>query len=234
MVKRALLVLTAITLAAGASAAEETDPLEPLNRKMLAFNYVLDKAIVEPLAKVYVRVVPGFARTGVRNAINNLREPRTALNQCLQGKFGHAFSDAGRFLVNSTIGLAGLFDPATEMGLERHDEDFGQTLGRWGVGGGPYLMLPVFGPSTLRDGTGRVADVATGARHIIHEDKVRYGLGFVAMVDARTARLGGEAELPDDPYTYLREAYLAKRAAQIADVTETPQADTSTKEPGSG
>lgn len=220
--RRALLgPLLAGTCLAAPMAVGEDDPLEGLNRKMLALNYVVDTAVVKPLAKVYVTIVPGFARTGIRNALNNLREPRTVLNQCLQGKFDLAVSDAARFVVNSTVGLAGLFDPATAMGLTRHDEDFGQTLGRWGVGHGAYLVLPVFGPSTMRDGAGRAVDVATGTRLYIHEDEVRYGLGFLGVVDARGDWLGA-VNLPDDPYASLRDAYLARREREVADIVETP------------
>ena len=216
--KRALLVaLTASAVATSPLGAEENDPLEPLNRKMLGLNYVIDKVLVQPLAKGYVTVVPGFVRLGIRNALDNLSVPRTVLNQCLQGKFGLAASDASRFVVNSTIGLGGLLDPATEMGLVRHDEDFGQTLGRWGVGQGPYVVLPVFGPSTLRDGSGRLVDVATGTRHVIEEDEVRYGLGFIRMIDARSGWLGDDAALPSDPYVYLRDSYLDRRAREVAD-----------------
>ncbi|MDE0661102.1 MAG: VacJ family lipoprotein [Gammaproteobacteria bacterium] len=205
---------------AGAMAAGEDDPLEGLNRKILALNYGIDTAFIKPLAKVYVTVVPGFARKGVRNMVNNLREPRTALNQCLQGKLDLAVSDAARFVVNSTIGVAGLFDPASAMGLARHDEDFGQTLGRWGVGQGAYVVLPVFGPSTMRDGVGRGVDLATGTRLYIDEDEVRYGLGLLGVVDSRSDWLG-ELNLPEDPYVALRESYLARREREVADVVVT-------------
>ncbi|MXY57881.1 MAG: VacJ family lipoprotein [Gammaproteobacteria bacterium] len=212
--------LLASACLAGAMAAGEDDPLEGLNRKILALNYGIDTAFIKPLARVYVTVVPGFARKGVRNVVNNLREPRTALNQCLQGKLDLAVSDAARFVVNSTIGVAGLFDPASAMGLARHDEDFGQTLGRWGVGQGAYVVLPVFGPSTMRDGVGRGVDLATGTRLYIDEDEVRYGLGLLGVVDSRSDWLG-ELNLPEDPYVALRESYLARREREVADVVVT-------------
>lgn len=219
--RRALLgSLLASTCLAAPTAVAEDDPLEGLNRKMLALNYGIDTVVIKPLAKVYVTVVPGFARKGVRNALNNLREPRTALNQCLQGKFDLAASDAIRFVVNSTVGVAGLFDPASAMGLARHDEDFGQTLGRWGVGQGAYVVLPVFGPSTMRDGVGRGVDLATGTQLYIEDDEVRYGLGFLGVVDSRSAWLG-ELNLPEDPYVAVRDSYLARREREVADVVET-------------
>ena len=219
--RRALLgSLLASVCLAGPMAAGEDDPLEGLNRKMLALNYGIDTALIKPLAKVYVAVVPGFARKGIRNVVNNLREPRTALNQCLQGKFDLAVSDAARFVVNSTVGVAGLFDPASAMGLARHDEDFGQTLGRWGVGQGAYVVLPVFGPSSMRDGVGRGMDLATGTRLYIEEDEIRYGLGLLGVVDSRSDWLG-ELNLPEDPYVTLRESYLARREREVADIVET-------------
>ena len=223
--RRALLAsLLASACLAGPMAAGEDDPLEGLNRKMMALNYGIDAAVIKPLAEVYVTVVPGFARKGVRNALNNLREPRTALNQCLQGKFDLAVSDAARFVVNSTVGVAGLFDPASALGLARHDEDFGQTLGRWGVGQGAYLVLPVFGPSTMRDGVGRGVDLATGTRLYVEKEKVRYGLGILGAVDSRSDWLG-ELNLQEDPYVTLRDGYLARREREVADVVETSRED---------
>ena len=215
----------AIALAMPAAAAEPSadgaskagDPLAPLNRKVLAVNYVLDRAVLRPASRVYRRVVPGFARTGVRNALNNLLEPRTVLNQCLQGKLGTAAADAGRFVVNSTLGIGGLFDPATTMGLERHSEDFGQTLGRWGVGTGPYLVLPVIGPSTLRDGGAKLVDVATGPMNAVDDDAVRFGIGALDRVDKRSRQADLSGQWGDDPYVYLRELYLSRRAADIED-----------------
>ena len=219
--KRTLLaLLTATALLAVQAGADERDPLEALNRKTLVFNYVVDTVAIKPLSRVYVRIVPGFARKRIRNALNNLREPRTVLNQCLQGKFDLAAQDAARFIVNSTVGVAGLFDVAAASGLERHYEDFGQTLGRWGVGQGAYLVLPVFGPSSLRDGVGRAADLATGTRTYIDNDEVRYGLGFLGVIDARGDWLDA-ATPPDDPYVALRDSYLARREREVADLVET-------------
>ena len=199
------------------SAAKAEDPLAPLNRKVLAFNYVLDRAVLRPASGVYRRVVPGFARTGVRNVLNNVIEPRTVLNQCLQGKFGAAAADAGRFIVNSTLGIGGLFDPATAMGLGRHREDFGQTLGRWGVGTGPYLVLPVIGPSTLRDGGAKLVDVATGPLNAVEDDAIRLGIGALDRVDARAGQTDLSGQWGDDPYVHLRELHLARRAAEVED-----------------
>ena len=226
---RATLVasLIAIALAMPAAASEPSadgaqaeDPLAPLNRKVLAFNYVLDRAVLRPASVVYRRVVPGFARTGVRNFLNNLIEPRTVLNQCLQGKFGAASADAGRFLVNSTLGIGGLFDPAKAMGLERHREDFGQTLGRWGFGTGPYLVLPVIGPTTFRDGGAKLVDVATGPLNAVDDDAVRFGIGALDRVDKRSRQADLSGQWGDDPYVDLRVLHLARRAAEVEDEVE--------------
>ena len=212
-----MLLMMASALVTPTASAAENDPLEPVNRKVLAFNYVVDRGLVKPAAQVYRRAVPRFVRAGLRNLFNNLNEPCTILNQVLQGKPRIAAADAARFVVNTTIGLGGLLDPATVMGLERHREDFGQTLGRWGMGGGPYLMLPVLGPATFRDGAGRLVDFATGPMNAVHDRTTRFGISAVDRVDARSRQLGLEVDLGDDPYIYLREAYLERRAAEIED-----------------
>ena len=213
-------LLAATAVAAPAATPEPVaDPLEPLNRKVLAFNYVVDRALLRPASVVYGRVVPGFARAGVRNFLNNILEPRTVLNQCLQGKLGTAGADAARFVVNSTLGIGGLFDPATAMGLKRHREDFGQTLGRWGVGPGPYLVLPVIGSSTLRDGPAKLVDVATGPMTAVDDVGVRLGIGALDRIDARS-RLGSLSELGDDPYAFLRDAHLERRERDVGDRAE--------------
>ena len=213
-----LLLACLLTATASAAAPATTpDPLEPLNRKVLAFNYVVDRALLKPASVVYRTVVPGFARTGVRNFLDNILEPRTVLNQCLQGKFKAAASDTGRFVVNTTLGIGGLFDPATAMGLQRHREDFGQTLGRWGIGPGPYLVLPVIGSSTLRDGPAKLVDVATGPMNTVDDTGVRLGIGALDRIDNRSRLLGADNELGDDPYVYLRDAYLERRQAEIRD-----------------
>ena len=211
-----LLVMASAFLMAPASAAA-SDPLEPVNRKVLAFNYVVDRGLLKPAAQVYRRAVPRFVRAGLRNLFNNLNEPRTILNQVLQGKPRIAAADAARFVVNTTIGLGGLLDPATVMGLERHREDFGQTLGRWGMGRGPYLMLPILGPATFRDGAGRLVDFATGPMNALHDGATRFGISAVDRVDARSRQLGLEVDKGDDPYIYLRDAYLERRATEIED-----------------
>ena len=134
------------------------DPLEPLNRGVYQFNEAVDNAIVKPVAQVYRAVIPQFVRSSVSNFFANINDVIVALNNLLQGKFTAAYSDFGRIAINSTLGLGGLFDIASEAGIEKHEEDFGQTLGYWGIGNGPFLMLPVLGPSTVRDSVGRYVD----------------------------------------------------------------------------
>ena len=211
--------LLACTAASASSEATEpvADPLEPLNRRVLAFNYVVDRALLKPASVVYRRVVPGFARTGVRNFLNNILEPRTVLNQALQGKLGRAGADTARFAVNSTLGVGGLFDPATAMGLQRHREDFGQTLGRWGVGPGAYLVLPIIGSSTLRDGPAKLVDVATGPMNAVDDTGVRLGIGALDRIDARSRLPDFGSTLGDDPYIHLRDAYIERRERDIGD-----------------
>ena len=144
-------VLIAVCLLAGcATAPNARDPLEPFNRAMFGFNEGLDDAVFRPAVKAYTNVVPEFVRTGVANFFANIGDVWTGVNNALQGKPEEAVSDAGRVLINSTIGVLGLFDFASEMGMQKHNEDFGQTLGRLGVGGGAYLVLPVFGPRPIR------------------------------------------------------------------------------------
>ncbi len=197
--------------------AEPSDPFAPLNRKVLVLNYVLDRIALRPAAHVYRRALPGFVRRGIRNAIDNLDGPRTAINQCLQGKGELCAEDAARFAINSTLGIGGLFDPAAAMGLPRHDEDFGQTLGEWGMGTGPYLMLPVIGPTTLRDGPAKLLSAAVSPTRAIERDALRYAIPVVDRIDARSRQLGSEPSFEGDPYATLRDAYLKRRAEQIAD-----------------
>ena len=209
-------VAACVSALAGQDDPPVSDPLEPVNRKVLVFNYVADTAVLRPAARVYERVVPRFLRNRVRRFIDNLDEPRTALNQLLQGRPGAAASDAARFIVNTTVGLGGLFDPAAAAGLERHREDFGQTLGRWGVPSGPYLVLPVIGSSTLRDGAAKLVDAVTSPTMLLERRSVRVGIGAVDRVDARS-RQPAAGDMGEDPYAYLRAAHMRERRADVLD-----------------
>src|SRR6202163_4710486 len=199
------------------------DPWESWNRGVYKFNDKLDRAIAKPVTKAYVRVVPQPIRTGVSNFFENLNTPTVMFNDALQGKFLAAANDLGRFVLNSTLGLAGILDPATPAGLARNDEDFGQTLGHWGVHPGPFIELPILGPSDLRDAPGRVVDSYTNPRQYVNNTWVKYGLWLPSLVDTR-ARL-----VPLDetwthvyaPYAFIRDAYLQRRAYLVSDGKDT-------------
>jgi phospholipid-binding lipoprotein MlaA len=194
------------------------DPLEPLNRASFAFNQKLDKYVARPVARAYVHVLPAPMRTGVDNFLKNLASPTVVINDALQGKFVQARDDTGRFLLNSTFGLAGFLDPATLVGLERHDEDFGQTFGFWGIGQGWYLMLPLLGPSTNRDLVGRVAGAGTSVNwYLPTEDSLP--LTAADILNTRSQLLGSEHLLDEqfDPYLFVRGAYLQRRQNLVYD-----------------
>src|ERR1700685_301761 len=164
------------------------DPWESWNRGVYKFNSAADKAIARPAARAYVKVVPHPIRTGVSNFFANLNTPTVMINDALQGKFGAAANDLGRFLLNSTFGLGGLFDPATSAGLNKNNEDFGQTLGHWGVHPGPFVELPFLGPSDLRDAPAKLVDTYTNPKQYIRNTDVKYGLWGLSLLDTR-ARL---------------------------------------------
>ena len=195
------------------------DPWERFNRASFKFNDALDRAIARPIAKAYVKVTPRFVRTGVGNAFSNLDTVTTIINDALQGKVRQAGRDSTRFLLNSTLGLGGLFDPATPAGFENNDEDFGQTLGKWGVPSGAYLMVPLFGPTTVRDGLGSGVDVFTDPVHYVERDAWRYGLQGMNLIDARARRLPLEDTLNQtyDKYGFIRNAFLQQREFQVTD-----------------
>ena len=216
---RALGTALVALAACAAPATSADDPLEPLNRNVLFFNGALDRVVLRPVASGYARVVPAPIRAGIGNFLDNLREPRTAINQLLQGRPGLAVADTARFLVNSTLGIGGLFDPATQMGLAHHREDFGQTFAVWGIEPGPYLMIPFSGSSNVRDAIGMV--VGLGAMPQTYIDfPPRAGLTAMWVVRQRSESLHLGAQITGDPYVYLREAWMKRRAAQIAQTGE--------------
>ncbi len=201
--------------AANRDADEANDPLEPLNRAIYTFNDKLDRYVMKPVAKGYRAITPKPVRTGVSNFFSNLHEPAVFLNSALQGKFGDAASDLGRFLANTTIGVFGVFDVATKMGLEKHKRDFGQTLGVWGAGEGPYLVLPLFGPSNLRDGVGLIGDYAAYPPTYNEETSTTWKLFAAEIVDTRYRYLEAgdilDQAAGSDPYVFVREAYRQRR-----------------------
>ena len=221
--QKALLALAVLMLAGCATLPsgkpDPRDPLERFNRSMFAFNDALDKAVAKPVAKAYVKVAPRFVRTGVSNVFNNLNTLGTAVNDVLQGKMKQAGRDSARFLMNSTLGLAGLFDPATSAGLELNDEDFGQTFGKWGVKPGPYLMLPLLGPSTFRDTVGKLADQFTYPVYWLEDDSTRLIIRGVSLLDMRADLLDLDEQLEQsyDRYAFVRNAWLQRREFQVKD-----------------
>lgn len=196
------------------------DPWERFNRSVYNFNDKFDRAILKPVAKGYRKITPDPAEKGVSNFFSNLDDVIVIVNDILQLKPLQALSDTGRFLVNSTLGIAGLFDVATPIGLEKHDEDFGQTLGRWGLGQGPYLVLPVLGPSTVRDGAGLVADQYVHPIREAEDRESRVGLYLLNMVNLRAGLLeAGDIvdEAAYDPYIFIRELYIQRRRNLVYD-----------------
>ena len=171
------------------------------------------------MAKGYRKVTPALARQGVGNFFSNLAYPAVIVNNLLQGKAGAALSDTGRLLVNTTVGLGGLLDVASDIGLEEHDEDFGQTLAVWGVPAGPYVVLPFLGPSTLRDAVTRPADAALNGLYYVDDASVRDKLVVLDIIDLRARLLVAESQIEssNDPYLFVRESYLQRREYLIYD-----------------
>ncbi len=202
----------------GASGTQGSyDPWEPLNRKVHRFNVVVDNAIAKPLATAYTHVVPRFARTGVSNFFGNLRAPVTIVNQLLQGRPDDAWDTFGRFLMNTTIGIGGLWDPASKAMVPNRREDFGQTLGAWGWRQSRYVELPFFGPRTVRDVFGLAGDMPLSPLRQIDEDRTRIPLQGLQLVDARSQLLAVD-DMRDhavDEYALVRDAWLQRRSYQI-------------------
>lgn len=195
------------------------DPWEKFNRSMYAFNDSLDRAIAKPVAKGYKKVTPRIIRTGISNVITNLDQVSTIVNALLQGKVKQAGNDSARFLLNTTLGLGGLFDPASAAGLDLNDEDFGQTLGKWGVKSGPYLMLPFLGPSTVRDSFARIPDQFTYPVNYLEDDSTRLLIRAVDFIDLRAGLLELDAQIERsyDSYAFIRNAWLQRREFLVRD-----------------
>jgi phospholipid-binding lipoprotein MlaA len=217
------------------------DRFERFNRTVFVFNTKLDHALLRPVAREYVKVTPQPIRSAVNNFLSNLAYPTTIVNQFLQGHFDDGVGDTARLVVNTTLGLGGLFDPATRMGLDRHGADFGQTLGKWGAHSGPYLMLPLLGPSTVRDGIGLVPDWL-----LLHEIEtvklfrnngyVEWSLFAVNLVNLRAQLLDVDRLLDSayDPYAFVRSAYLQRRDYLINGGAVTPEEEFPDSDTGSG
>jgi len=212
----ALLVLSpSYVWAAEPEKTRNIDPWEPLNRKIFAFNDTLDRWIVRPTAVGYRYVTPDFAEQGISNFIVNIYEFNSFFNSLLQGEFRGATQAGGRFLVNSTLGLLGFFDVATPMGITPFRADFGQTLAVWGMESGPYVMLPLFGPKTLRSSIGYFADTYTSIPYILNENTWAWGFWTVELIDYRASLLDSDDLITGDRYIFLRDAYLQRREAFV-------------------
>ncbi|HIA92488.1 MAG TPA: VacJ family lipoprotein [Gammaproteobacteria bacterium] len=193
------------------------DPLESRNRSIYAFNESLDEAILEPAADGYDYITPNMLQKGVNNFFYNINYPVTIINQLLQGNIEEALQDTLRFSINSSIGVFGLFDPASSMGLSQHDEDFGQTLAVWGVKEGPYLMLPFIGPKTLRSLTGDFTDILFNPLLNINDTNLKIKAYSISILQDRSDLSTLEEELDNsfDPYQYIKDSYFQNRTYKI-------------------
>jgi len=197
----------------------KNDPWEDWNRGVYKFNKAIDKAIAKPLTQGYKAITPDIIETGVSNVFSNLNDVPTMLNSLLQGKFKDSFSDLGRFVINSTVGVAGLWDPATRLGLDKNDEDFGQTLGAWGFDSGPYMVLPILGFSTLRDTLAYPVNSETNLLNQIDHIPTRNQAKILELIDKRASLIKYEELLKDaiDEYTFVRDSYLQNRRYKVLD-----------------
>jgi len=242
----ALLTVLTVALAGCATIRESRggpgqrlDPWENWNRKVFNFNESLDKELLKPVATAYTEIVPEGARRGVTNFFNNFADAWSAINNMLQGKFTLGFEDVTRVSANTLFGLAGVFDVASEMGLDRHFEDFGQTLGRYGVGAGAYVVLPVLGPSTVRDAGALILDLRATPAILADSTGASWGFGLLQLVNTRASLLGATRvidEISLDKYTFIRDAYLQRRRSLVfdGDVPESPAEPDDAKPPAGG
>lgn len=219
---RVVLVLAALMLSGCATGpnANSRDPLEPFNRGMYRFNDTVDRAVVKPVATVYRDVLPSPVRTGVTNFFGNLQDAWSFVNNSLQLKGEAAGNSLMRFSVNTFLGLGGLLDIASEMQIERRTEDFGQTLGHWGVGAGPYLVLPLLGPSTLRDTAALPVDAQGNLVSGVGDVSTRNSLTTLSLLNRRARLLDASSILDQvalDPYTFTRDAFLQRRQNDVYD-----------------
>jgi phospholipid-binding lipoprotein MlaA len=225
---RPLLALSMVTILSGCATTSTTstsgaqnpvDPFEKFNRTMFTFNDKVDQYALKPVATVYKRAVPSFVQTSVYNFFGNLGDVWTAVNNLLQGRVADGVSDAMRFTINSTFGLAGLIDISSDAGLPKHNQDFGATLGVWGMQSGPYVVLPLLGPSTVRDSAALPADFAGNPWTYVTPDATRYFGTALRIVDLRAGLLDASNLIEDaalDRYEFIRDAYLQRRAGKIS------------------
>ena len=216
MLARLLLILALLSTTSCATYSANQavhDPWEGYNRKMYAFNDAVDRYALKPVAKGYKSITPDLLEVGISNFFSNIDDVVVTINDLLQGKFIQALQDSGRFLLNSTVGIGGLFDVASRVGLPKHHEDFGQTLGKWGVAEGPFVVLPFLGPATLRSTAGRVGDMPMDPMSYATPNNARYGLVGAELLNTRAQLLGASGILDSafDPYLLLRDLYVKNR-----------------------
>jgi phospholipid-binding lipoprotein MlaA len=208
-----------------AERSDPRDPYENLNRKVFLVNQVFDQVLLKPVARGYSNYAPNFIQTTVGNFFGNLADVWTAVNNFLQGKPREGIQDTGRVAVNTVFGVAGLADVATKLGFPKHQEDFGQTLGVWGVKPGPFVMLPLFGPSTMRDAVAKPLDLYADPLNLSTRADVEYSLRAMRLVDDR-ARLLPTTDMIEkvalDPYQFVRDAHFQRREAKVNDANADP------------
>jgi phospholipid-binding lipoprotein MlaA len=234
-ISKSVLMLSVLMMTACASIQQtervaKIDPFERVNRVVFSFNETADQYVIKPIAEGYKFVLPEFVRTGVTNFFGNINDVLIGANNLLQGKPANAASDIGRFFINSTVGVLGLFDVATDMGLDKNREDFGQTLGVWGFSDGPYIVMPFFGASNVRDTVGFVVDVETD--FMINTNKLnsdeKIAINSLRIINRRADLLDAGQLLEDaafDKYSFLRDGYLQRRRNQIYDGDPPPLKD---------
>lgn len=212
-----LLVACMVPTQALAQSTTPVDPWRETNQRIFAFNDFFDRILVRPIATTYMTFVPRVARQGIGNFFSNINDINVFVNDLLQLKFGDALTDSGRFAINSTLGVVGIIDVASNLGLEKNEEDFGQTLGYWGVESGPYVVLPVFGSSNVRDSFGLVLDTLFNPIQYHDEESVRLTLFVVAGTDTRASLLSLDELVSGNRYLFFREAYIQRREYLVND-----------------
>ena len=214
------LIVALVLLCTGCASAQErsnADPYEGINRGIFAFNDGLDRNIVAPISRGYRAITPNFVERGVRNFFANLYDFNGTINAVLQGRFLEAAQNGGRFVVNSTVGLLGVLDIASEMGIAPYRTDFGHTLARWGFDSGPFLMVPLFGPRTVRSGTGFVFDTVASVQWGLDSTSLQLSLFALEVIDNRAALTEAEELITGDRYIFIRDIYLQQREAFVND-----------------
>jgi phospholipid-binding lipoprotein MlaA len=224
LARQTLLIFFLIILSGCASKqtieqGDVSDPFEPVNRSIFRFNEYADKYVARPVAKGYQFIFPPIIRTGVNNFFDNISYPVDIINAALQGKFKQAGLDTSRLIINSTIGVFGFMDPATDVGLANNHEDFGQTLGAWGIPQGPYIMVPFFGPRTIRSGAGDLADIYVNPQFWLFSSSVQTKLNILWLIHQRSTLIGIDEEVQRafDRYAFVRDAYIQNRQFLLYD-----------------